>query len=455
MSPPRNGTRMNIEFIDKYDMLPAGALVLCAVSGGADSMCLLHWLRLFSGERGFALACAHFDHGLRGAESRRDAEFVASYCRENGIDYHMGQGDVAAYAGANGLGVEEAARALRYAFLEETAEALGAARIATAHNADDNAETMLLHLARGTGLRGLCGIPPRRGRIVRPLLTTTRAEIAAYLEAHGVPNVEDSSNSSDVYTRNRLRHQVTPVFCGINPAFFTAAGRTAELLREDEAFLTGLARDFVDEHRRGNALPVDQLLALPRPVSARVLRLMAGRELGRTHVEMLRQLCVSEDPAAAADIPGLRVCREYDLLVFGPAERAGIPARVIRPGETLRLPEAGWTVRCTRVERYVQVHKSFNIFFFQYEKVCGNISVRSRLPGDSIRLWGRNCTKSLKKLFAEARIPVRERAQIPVLADADGVIAVAGLGMAARCAPVPGEPAICVELTRETDHVGG
>jgi tRNA(Ile)-lysidine synthase len=446
MSPRKNGTRMNIEFVDKYGMLPAGARVLCAVSGGADSMCLLHWLRSFSAERGLFVACAHYNHGLRGAESDRDAQFVASYCRENGIDYRVGQGDAAGYASARRLGIEEAARELRYAFLEQAAAELDCERIATAHNADDNAETMLLNLARGTGLRGLGGIPPRRGKIVRPLLMTPRREIEKYLQANAIPHVEDSTNASNIYTRNRLRHHVTPAFCDINPAFFEAVGRTAELLREDEQFLDALAREFVDRHGQKNALPVQELLALPGPVSTRALRVMAGTELSRTHVEALLRLCGAGNPSAAVDIPGMRVRREYDWLTFASPEPTRIPEQVIRPGETLRLEAAGWTVRCALVEHYVQVHKSFNIFFFQYETVCGNISVRSRLPGDQIRISGRNCTKSLKKLFAEARIPAQERDRIPVLADEQGVIAVAGFGTAERCAAIPGGRAICIEV---------
>jgi tRNA(Ile)-lysidine synthase len=157
-------------------------------------MCLLHWL---GNQKDLHLCAAHFEHGLRGEESRRDAAFVAEYCAAHKIPCAVEHGDVAAFAREKGLGIEEAARELRYAFLERTAADWDCDRIATAHNADDNAETLLLNLVRGAGTAGLSGIPPRRGKIVRPLLGFTRREIEAYLNEHEIPHVEDSSNASD------------------------------------------------------------------------------------------------------------------------------------------------------------------------------------------------------------------------------------------------------------------
>ncbi len=165
-------------------LLPAGCTVLCAVSGGADSVCLLDLVRRLGD---VTALCAHFDHGIRGAESARDAAFVEALCEEWGVPFFLGRGDVPAYAAENGLSIETAARELRYAFLERTAKEQGADVIATAHNLNDNAETILFRMARGTGLRGLAGIPARRGKIVRPLLQTPRRDIEEYLAAHGRP----------------------------------------------------------------------------------------------------------------------------------------------------------------------------------------------------------------------------------------------------------------------------
>jgi len=193
------------EFAAQYDMLPRNGLVLCALSGGADSMYLAANLLAGMEQGGYRLAAAHYDHCLRGENSARDARFVREWCRSQGIPCVLGQGDVAARAKAEGRGLEETAREMRYAFLKETAAALGAEVIATAHTADDNGETLLLNLVRGSGLQGLCAIPPRRGNLVRPMLTTTRAEVERWLAEHHVPHVEDESNQDLCFTRNRVR----------------------------------------------------------------------------------------------------------------------------------------------------------------------------------------------------------------------------------------------------------
>ena len=180
--------------------------VLAAVSGGLDSMCLLHFLR---GE-GYDVSCAHFNHQLRGEEAARDEDFVRAWCEKEDIPFYLGTGDVRAHARATGKSEEEAARDLRYAFLRETAQMLGA-QIALAHHADDNAETVLLNLVRGTDLRGLCGMRPKQGDIVRPFLEQTREELVIYARAHNIPHVEDHTNADpNAAARNYLRLEILP-----------------------------------------------------------------------------------------------------------------------------------------------------------------------------------------------------------------------------------------------------
>lgn len=306
---------MKDELIRRYDMLPEGSRVLCAVSGGADSMCLLHWLKERREEYGFSLLAAHYEHGLRGDESLRDAAFTREQCEMLGIRIVVGKGDVAAFAEAQKLGIEDAARTLRYRFLEETADRLACDRIATAHNLNDNAETVLMNLCRGAGTRGLAGIPPVRGRIVRPLLWTSREEIETYLDVHRIPHIEDSSNRSDDYTRNRIRHQIIPLLMEENPSFLSAIGRTAELLREDDACLCREAEAFLREHRKGNSIPSKALLRLEPAVAARVVRTLCGRGVSMERTLALLRFAEGTE-RGILEIPGQKIRRQHGQLYF-------------------------------------------------------------------------------------------------------------------------------------------
>ena len=315
------------------DAIMPGVRVLCAVSGGVDSMYLLHQMTALGAQRGFAVGCAHFNHGLRGAESDRDEAFVRAQCKKLGVPFYAGRGNVAS---VRGMGTEAAARELRYAFLAQCAQAHSYDWIATAHTADDNAETLLLNLARGCGLRGLTGIPPQRGKLLRPMLDTTRAQAEAYLTAHAIPHVEDSTNAADAYARNRVRHHAVPALESVNPAFVQHAADTAALLREDEAFLSGLAADFLAGQMPAEGIPIAELLALPRPVRVRALQQAAGRELSRRHLLALERLCDGEG-LGYADVPGLRVTREQGRLFFGAQALPPLGTHILRPGETAEI----------------------------------------------------------------------------------------------------------------------
>ena len=306
---------MKDDLIRKYNMLPRGSRVLCAVSGGADSMCLLHWLSSARAEYGITLFAAHYEHGLRGEESLRDAEFTRAQCDALGIPCRIGHGDVASYAVEHRLGTEDAARTLRYRFLEETAEDFGCDRIATAHSLNDNAETVLMNLCRGAGTRGLAGIPPVRGQLIRPLLSTDRDEIEDYLREHGIPHVEDSSNRSDDYTRNRIRHQMIPLLKEENPSVLRSIARTAELVREDDACLCRESERFLREHRQGNSIPSKALLRLEPAVASRVIRAMCGSSVSMERTYALLTFAGGTE-RGVLEIPGQKIRREKGRLFF-------------------------------------------------------------------------------------------------------------------------------------------
>ena len=436
---------MTPELEKRLILPPDGSRVLCAVSGGADSMCLLVLL----GELGrFDLAAAHLEHGIRGEESLRDRAFVEDYCREKGIPCFVEHADAPAYARENGLSLEEAARTLRYAFLEKTADERGFDFIATAHNAGDNAETVLFNLARGTGPRGLGGIPPRRGRIIRPLLELSRAEIEELLAARGVPHIEDSTNGSDFCSRNRIRHAVVPVLREINPAFEEAVARTGKLLRRDEDCLDALARDFLEKHFDGESVPCAELLELHEAVSSRVVRLLSDRALEEKHVEAVLALCCGSE-RRELDIPGARLRCERGRLYCGLEELPEIAERPVPFNGSVSLPEAGLTIRCRSAEGREEIHSPFKTYLVKYERLCGELSVSSPREGEKYRPAGRGCTKTLKALFAEEKLTQKEKRLTPVLRDEKGIVLVPPFGVAERCAAADGGALLAVTIEKD------
>ena len=426
----------------RYGMLPPRTRVLCACSGGADSTALLH---LLCAQPDLSVVCAHFNHRLRGEESDRDEAFVRALCARLGVPCVCGGADVAAFARTERQSLETAARTLRYRFLEETAAAHRCDRIATAHHAEDNAETVLLNLIRGSAARGLGGIPPVRGPFVRPLLDATRADILDYLARNGLSYVDDSSNFSDDCARNRIRHRVLPLLTEENPAAVAHICAAAEALRRDEEYFAARAAEFMEKNLQDSALPIPAFLALPEPVGTRVLRSALG-QLSRAHIAAVYALCRSEAPHAAADLPGRRITKERDTLRWSAPTDARIERRAVPEGETL-LPEVGLRVLRRNVTPGEEIHNSFNTFFFKSASIRGMITVASRGEGERVRLLGRGCTKTLKKLFAEAHLPLAARSATPVLYDGEGIIAVCGFGVAERCAAAPGDEAICISVT--------
>lgn len=393
-------------FVRSQGMLQPGDHLVCAVSGGADSMALLWAMYLLRDKLKIQLTAAHFNHGLRGEESDRDEAFVRQFCADYHIELTVGRGQVV--PGHKGL--EAAAREARYAFLRTLP-----GKIATAHTADDNAETLLLHLVRGTGLRGLGGIMPVNGNVIRPMLTVTRADVLAFLQEYSIPYVEDSTNAGDDFLRNRLRHRVMPLLKEENPNLSENLTAMALRLRQDEETLTQMAQQSKTDS-------VTVLRSMTPAVRGRILAELltdAGvKEPEAEHISALEKLVFSHKPSAKASLPGgVTIVRNYDLLQVHREEAPFEVKELTCPGE---LVFPNFRIICEENDSDVCREDDFPVV------PQGKILVRVRMAGDSIRLSGG--TKTLKKLFIDEKIPVSARDRIPVLADNAGVIGVAGIG---------------------------
>ncbi len=435
-----------LAYIREHRLLEGAKTVLCAFSGGADSACLLHILRSLQEELGFRLCAAHYNHQLRGEESLRDAAFAEAFCKTLQLPFYVGSGDVAAHAAETGQGLEAAGRELRYAFLEACAGKLPACVIATAHQADDQVETVLLHMLRGSGLGGLTGIPPRRGNIIRPLLFASRREILAYLEENCLEHVEDSSNACQDFTRNLLRQKVLPVLEELNPAYARQVRRMTELLSEDEIYLRSQAHILIEQDGSGVRLSASGLRLAAVPIASRAIRACAqhfGVQPEKKHVDALLAMVQSGD-SGSMDFPGgLRCMLKGGCVCFArPEETEGepsFPETLLHWNQWTEIPETDYRVFWGEAVEDAKINALFTTFFFKRDRICGNMLVRPRKSGDSVCLQGRNVTKSLKKLMIELKIPAEQRSRIPVFVDDAGVLAVLGAGADSRAACVPEE----------------
>ncbi len=431
----------------RFDLIPPGSAVVCALSGGADSMYLL--CRLLEGREryGWTVYAAHFNHGLR-LTARRDEDFVRGWCGKQDVPFYTCHDNVAEYAHREKRSVEEAGRILRYRFLEDAAWEAGGALIATGHHAMDNAETVLMNLIRGCGLRGLAGIPERRGSIVRPMLAVTRREIEGYLTRHGVPHVEDETNADPAYTRNRVRLRLLPLLEELNPRAVEHICAAAARFGEDEAELfrqaaaiSGQGLDIPE----GVAVNAALLREAPRPIALRACSLLVERVgLGSeaVHLDGILGLAAGDSPSARLDLPGGHVRREYALLVFSATPDPALP-----PPMELGDGEAhwgGWWIFCRPAVCPEKAYVSPTEFYLR----PGPMVVRARREGDAVKL-GRRPHKTVKKLMIEARIPAAQRATVPVL-ELDGVVAaVGGFGPDAECLAGPGKLAAHIILKKE------
>lgn len=427
-------------------MTQPGDTVICAVSGGADSVCMLHVLLSLRNTLGITVEAAHFNHQLRSEESDRDEAFVRTLCAELGVVLHVDNGDVRARAAKTHESVEEAARALRYAFFSSLP-----GLIATAHTQDDNLETVLLNLTRGTGLAGLCGIPPRRERFIRPMLAVSRAEIEAYLAQNGLSHVTDSTNFLPDARRNRLRQSVIPLLKAENPSLCETAFRMCRFLEADEAQLSAQAEAALRQARLSDGIRCSSLTAYPAAVRTRAVKLLLGEihapKLSERHISAVDRLLFSECPSARASLPGgFTARREYDRLLLTAGSPAAFEPVTLLAGESAVLQPLGLRVCCEWQENFSEIQNTLSTFAVKCDTIGSTTQIlfRPRRAHDEMRVSGGR--KTLKKLMIDRKIPLDRRGLLPVAADEHGILGVYGIGVNLDRAAAPGDRAVIIRI---------
>ncbi|MBP3436670.1 MAG: tRNA lysidine(34) synthetase TilS [Clostridia bacterium] len=423
--------------VEEKNMLPLmQGGVLLALSGGADSVLLLALLSSFCEQKGIALEAMHVNHGIRGKEAQRDSVFCTTLCKDFGIPLHIADISIPALASKEKKGLEETARKHRYLALEQKRKERSLSVIATAHNADDFAETVLLHLIRGTGLRGLCGIAYVRDSIIRPLLNLSKDEVYRALEEKQIPYVEDSTNKDIAYSRNYIRQELLPRMKTLNPSLLSSFGRMGEDVGEDAAYLDALAKDAYDTLYNGEGLDRDGLCALPYSLAYRAVLMLheakfpSSEKPTRLHIRSALEKLQKGELFSLSFPSSLVFYAEKKTVFFQEKEKEAFDfGRVnIHLGEN-SLENGGILYLLEEKDEKLssKIHKTLIHKTLCSANIYGGLYVRSKQEGDSYR-YGKQ-TKKLKKLFSQAQIPPHLRSQIPVLCDEKGIIWVAGFGV--------------------------
>ena len=420
-----------LSVIEKHRMLSCGDTVVVAVSGGADSMCLLHFFNKISSKMQLNIICAHVNHSIRGAEADSDEEFVRKFCEDRKIDAVFAHYDVPKFAKESGESEEQCGRRLRYEFFASVADN---AKIATAHNLNDSAETFIFNFTRGTGLKGLTGIPPVRDNIIRPLIECTRDEIEQYLSDEGVAFVTDSTNLSDEYTRNKIRHNILPVLNEINPGFFSVFSNCVSVLSDSERFIEEKTSEAFIKTEKNTKFAIDGIILLDKVIRDRLIIKIAeffgASDVSFRHVEIISSflaqggaLMLSDKVTIVSDgkflykaddkLPEVSICEKYDKS----------KTEYVFPGCTLTVETVDKNIiknynnRQLCLNGYADSAKIENSFF------------RTRKDGDRFRYKNAEHSKSLKNLFKENKISVSDRWGVPMLADDEHILWIDGIGV--------------------------
>ncbi|MCL2360484.1 MAG: tRNA lysidine(34) synthetase TilS [Defluviitaleaceae bacterium] len=416
--------------IHKYNMLTSGDRVVVGLSGGADSVSLLSVLMALRNELQLTIYAVHINHNLRGEAARQDEGLARALCEDLGVSFFVYQADVRSFADVHRLGIEEAGRKLRYQYLHQAMVELGAQKIVVGHNSDDNAETVLLNLFRGTGLKGLCGIPPVNGVVIRPLLEVSRHEIEAYVDKNSLPFTIDDTNLSIDYKRNAIRNVIMPEIhkhFGNQTAGLIA--RNALFMRDDEDALVLFSQKKVRMVPYGFSpkiiLNVDSLLSHHVAIARRLLRDAISELRGEigleditsAHIESIIDIAQGRT-GREISLPGFKARREYENLVLHKDRQTQRFCHILSPDIPVNIP--GMTIKLSITPPYYPLYSKYCTHSLNYDKVNMPLEIRTRRPGDKITLPGG--TKKLQDYFTDTKTPRALRDSTPLLAHGSDIL---------------------------------
>ena len=423
--------------IKRYAMLRGGETVITGLSGGPDSVCLLHILARLREEMGLTVHALYVNHNLRPQEVPLEIEFNEKLCGDLKIDFSVKSVDVRPFALEYSLNIQEAARELRYAALQETAIEGGADKIALGHNADDQVETFVMRLLRGSGSRGLSGIPVKRGKIIRPLIEIERKEIEAFLSAESLSYVVDSSNLKTDYSRNRIRQSLIPIMKEFNPNLTGTLLNTVAVLQEEERYfdiivtktLMKLISRKTEDRIELFLIPMENLDAVVlRRVLRRVIEVVRGlKGISFSHIEDIINLIRNGNSGDRLNLPGnVRVIREYSILVITSEMPFKIASYSLDPPGDVVISGTEMVISASLEERFDRTGDGKSCVLLDADKISFPLTIRSRKRGDYFYPSGFGRRKKLQDFFVDQKVPRDQRDSIPIVLSGDDIVWVAG-----------------------------
>ncbi len=447
--------------VSRHSMLAGGETVLVGLSGGPDSVCLLTLLHRLAPDLNIKLHASYVDHGLRPEETPEEIEFCRDLCGQMHVPFIVKKIDVAPYAEQRGLNKQDAARTLRYGALREAAREAGADRIALGHNLDDHIETFLMHILRGSGPRGLSGIPPVRDEIIRPLIETERREIEEFLESEGISYIIDSSNLRHDYLRNRLRATIMPALKELNPAIMDTISRTTDIIREEDRYLeAAVTKALMRMISRKSDTSIELFLAplenLDRVLLRRLLRRAVKdteglRGISYTHIEDVMDLIKHGQAGDRLTLPrDVRVIKQYSTVLITNEPPKKLGTYVLEPGGEAVLKEAGLLIRASLSTEPCGTDRRTVVL--DTGKLALPLTVRSRRKGDFFYPEGFGKKKKLQDYFVDNKVPRDERDTVPIVTSGGDIVWVAGMRADERFLPDgQAETYLVLELKRLRD----